>query len=103
MNSLTPLDVVLAGVRVGQSTDPRPCIVVAVIGDGAVLVPCSAQRDLYRAATDLPIPEGHPNFTKTGLKGWSYAIECSPIYVEKAMIKKRYGRLEGELAKAFKD
>jgi len=102
MTGLRPLDVVLAGVPVGESLDPRYCIVAAVgPGTWVKVVPCSSQFDLYREGADLPFRREHPDFPATGFRKESYAIDGPVVEVEQSQVKRRYGRLEGEFAAAF--
>lgn len=102
MKNLAALDVVLAGVRVGESRDPRPCVVVEVLpGQGVVLMPCSSQFDLYREGVDFPIRDHEPGFAATKLKASSYVIDRSPALLEESAIKVRLGRLTGVLAERF--
>lgn len=97
------LSVVLAGVPVGECTDPRRCIVVGIQEPSHwILVPCSAQLDLHRPRVDFLIPEDHADFAATGFQRTSYAIEGPLVRVRKEQVRKVYGRLEGELADAFK-
>lgn len=98
------LAVVLAGVPVGECTDPRRCIVVGVEEPNhVVLVPCSAQLDLYRPSMDFLIADDHPGFSGTGFQRTSYAIEGPLVRLARESVRKVYGRLTGELAEEFED
>lgn len=104
MNGLKPLDIVLAGVRVGHSTDPRPCVVLEVIrGVGAVVAPCSGQLDLDDEGLHFLIPRHHPDFHATGLARDTYVLEDDPTLLNLTRVRKRYGALTGELARDFRE
>jgi hypothetical protein len=104
VRALSVLDIVLAGVPVGEALYPRPCVVVEVISpQQAVLVPCSSQVDKFKEGVDLWLDEEDPDFCATGLKVGTYVIEeYPPLLVSASQIRRRYGRLEGELAERFK-
>jgi hypothetical protein len=94
------LDVVLAKVRRGKSDYPCRCIVIEVRGDAVVLAPCSSKFDLYRVRRDFPIYDY--DFEATGLACSTYVIENEETpWVEDDLVRKRYGRLTGDLARRF--
>ena len=102
MKNLRPLDVVLAAVRLGEVDYPRRCIVIEVCRDAVVLAPCSSQFPLYRDGRDFPIYDDDPDFRATGLACSSYVIENEETpWVESGFVRKRYGRLAGDLARRF--
>ena len=101
---MTILDVVLAKVRIGESDDYRPCIVVAAEAAPFVtLALCSSQLDLYRPGVDFLIRGDDPDFAATGLARTSYVIDRPLVRVEAKTARKTYGRLEGALAEDFKE
>ena len=95
------LDFVLAHVRVGACFDPRRCIVVGKQSERALLIPCSAQLDLYKPRRDFLIEESRPEFPATELTKTSFAIDGPVQEVEIERIRKVYGKLTGQLAKEF--
>jgi hypothetical protein len=102
VRNLRPLDVVLAAVRVGEADYPRRCIVIHVGRDAVVLAPCSSKFDLYRDGRDFPIYDDDPGFAATRLARSSYVIENEETpWVELDLVRKRYGRLSGDLARRF--
>ena len=102
MRNLSPLDVVLAAVRVGEVDYPRRCIVIDVRSDAVVLAPCSSQFELYRDGCDFPIHDHDSDFPATGLAQSSYVIENEETpWVERGLVRKRYGRLTSDLARRF--
>jgi len=104
MTDLAPLDIVLAGVRVGECNDPRRCVVIGVRPPAEYLIlPCSAQLDLYREGADFLISSDHPDFPATGLKKTSYVMDVEAQLIEEERIQKRYGHLRGLLAAAFEE
>ena len=101
---MTVLDVVLAKVRVGESDDYRPCVVVSTEPAPFVtLALCSSQLDLYGAGVDFPIRDDDPGFGATGLRRTSYVIDRPFVRVEAKVVRKTYGRLEGALGERFKE
>lgn len=101
---MTVLDVVLARVRVGESDDYRPCVVVSTEPAPFVaLALCSSQLDLYHAGVDFLIRDDDPGFGPTGLSRTSYVIDRPLVRVEARVIRKAYGRLEGALGERFKE
>lgn len=101
---MTILDVVLAKVRVGESDDYRPCIVVATEAAPFVtLALCSSQLDLYSAGVDFLIRDDDPDFAATGLNRTSYVIDRRFVRVDAKVARKTYGCLEGALAERFKE
>lgn len=103
MKRVAPYDVVLAAVVVGESHDPRRCIVLRVRPDGVVVLPCSAQLDLIDENRDFLIRDDRPEFGETGFKKTSYVMHRDPAFVEEPFIKKHYGSLTGDLLREFKD
>ncbi len=101
MKELSPLDVVLAGVEVGFSTDPRRCIVIRVHADKIELIPCSAQPELYRSSRDFWISDDDAERRRFGFTKPSHAIDLPPILLPKREVKRHYGRLDGEVAERF--
>ena len=71
------------------------------MGGNLFVMLCSSQMDLYRRDIDFLISDTHPKFPTAGFKHTSYVIEGPVIEVEPALVKKRYGRLEGDLAGSF--
>ncbi len=103
VEKLSPLDMVLAGVQVGDSTDPRRCIVVRVHADEIELIPCSAQVDLYDPHHDLWISHDESEWRRSGFTRPSYAMDRPPVLLPRELVKRRYGRLAGEAAERFQD
>ncbi len=103
MKELSPLDVVLAGVQVGYSTDPRRCIVVRVHADGVELIPCSAQPDLYDPYHDFWISDDDAERRRFGFTKPSHAMDWPPILLPRNLVRRCYGRLDGEVAEKFQE
>ena len=100
---VSPLDVVLSRIRVGEVSNPRPCVVLEVDANDMVsLMPCSTSFDLYRHVQDFPIYEDDPDFAATGLSRSSYVIGEGVDQVHISQVRKRYGRLTGDLASGFR-
>jgi hypothetical protein len=100
-------DVWLVAAPLGESRDPRPCVVVDVLADGTVeLAVCSSQRDKYdpnRRRIYFAIRDDDPDFPDTGLDRSSYVIGSTLPKVRRALLKRRIGRLTGDLAERFAD
>jgi len=98
------LDVVVAvNVKVGESEDRRPCILVELRGDSLVLlVPCSSQFAKYYPTLHHKFPDWHTDFAASGFLRSSYAIDD---FVERPRedVMKVIGHLEGEFASDFLD
>ncbi len=101
MRELSPLDVVLAGVQVDYSTDPRRCIVVRVHADEVELIPCSGQSELYDPYHDFWISDDDAELRRFGFTKPSYAMDRPPILLPRKLLRRRYGRLDGEVAEKF--
>ncbi len=96
-----PLDVVLAGIQVGLSTDPRRAIVFAIQPGTILVFACSSQLDLYDPCNDFLIESDDPNFGPTGFKKTSYAIGGKIHRLPHNRVLKKYGMLEGDLAARY--
>lgn len=103
VEQLSSLDVVLAGVQVDDCTDPRRCIVVRAHADELELIPCSSQSDLYDPYHDLWISHDESEWRRFGFTRPSYAMDRPPILLPRKLVKRRYGRLDGEAAEKFQD
>ncbi len=103
MKRVAPYDIVLAAVAVGESDDPRRCIVLRVKPDGVIVLPCSAQLDLIDENRDFLVRDDRPEFRETGFTKTSYVMNRDPAFVEQSLVKKRYGSLTGDLLREFKD
>jgi len=98
------LDVILVELRVGESHDRRPCIVVRTYPDGRFeAFACSSAWALYDGQFDFPIPDDDPHFPETGLKRSSYAIERALVSFPPGTRYTRLGSLVGSLAERFSD
>jgi hypothetical protein len=95
-------DVVVASIPVGYSTDRRPAIVVALVGDSHVqLAPCSSQWDLFVEGRDFRFPPDDPSTSQMGFIRESYAIGREFVEVPRSAVGKRLGKLGGQLAIDF--
>ncbi|MCY3023408.1 MAG: type II toxin-antitoxin system PemK/MazF family toxin [Planctomycetota bacterium] len=95
-------DVYTVRYRYGRSHDIRPCILLtAPLASKVTICLLSSQMALYRPVAHFLIEESYPDFPATGLDRSSFAAgdEIHEIRVEE--LRKRLGRLEGELARAF--
>ena len=100
---MTNLDVVLAKVRVGESDDYRPCIVVSTEPARFVtLALCSSQLDLYRAGVDFLIRDYDPDFAATGLKRTSYVIDRPFVRVDAKVEEEHTGAWRARWPKSSK-
>jgi hypothetical protein len=97
------LDVYVASIPYGHSTDPRRCVVIAVSANQTVTVaPLSSAVQLFNPTLHFLISDMHPDFSATGLKRASYANGTEIHQIEIAKLTKFIGRFEGKLAKDFK-
>jgi hypothetical protein len=75
-----------------QSTDRRPCVLVADPIQGKVLVaPISSAIDLFSSTLHFRIEEGNKDFPATGLIKTSYVIGDQLREVELSDLKRRAG------------
>jgi len=99
-----PLDIYLVNVPLNRSGYPRPAIVVkSVTDDYAEVVPLSSAFDLYLSTQHFLIDTSDPAFRETGLRCSSYVSSASSTKISLKHFVKFLGRLEGELAREFKD
>ncbi|MEI6233088.1 MAG: hypothetical protein WCT04_08545 [Planctomycetota bacterium] len=63
----------------------------------------SSQNLSHHSYRDFVIDSGHSNFATTGLHRTSYVVSGTVDEVERTDLKRRLGRLEGDLARDFKD
>ena len=98
------LDVVVAtNIKVGESDDRRPCILVELRGDSHVLLaPCSSQLAMFDPTVHYNFPDWHGDFAATHFLRTSYAIDD---FVERPRsdVVKVIGHLEGGFASGFLD
>jgi len=95
--------VVVVNLKVGESKDRRPCVLVEFRGDSAVLLaPCSSQFDMYDPALHFKFSDWQADFAATGFLRSSYAVDD---FVERPRddVVKVIGHLEGEYADTFLD
>jgi mRNA-degrading endonuclease toxin of MazEF toxin-antitoxin module len=85
-----------------ESFDFRPCIVLdPAVADRVEIILVSSAPDLYESGSHFLIRDDDPDFPETGLKKTSYALGDKIREAPIAMLGKRLGRLEGELARDF--
>ncbi len=102
MTQISVLDVILVELKVGESRDRRPCVVVRSYADGRIeAFGCSSAWSLYDSQFDFPMPEEDPDFHATGLTKSSYVIERKLVSFPRDVKYKRIGCLSGELAERF--
>jgi len=101
---VSPFDVILAKVRIGESAYPGWCVVLEVLPDGSArILPCSTKFEMCRTGVDFEIHDYLSDFRHTGLTGSSYVIERDMQIVPPERMGKVKGRLTGELARRFAD
>jgi hypothetical protein len=97
-------EVWLTRLDIGDSHDLRPCVILGPASHGLIrVVALSASLDLFREGLDFMVAAAHQDFHATGLRRSSYAIQGSTAQVEMGEFVKRWGRLEGALARAFEE
>ena len=98
-----PLDIFNVRIQLGKCGDLRPCIVIYPERFGKVTVlSISGQGDLCNSASYFVIETDHHDFSATGLDRRSFIIGIQLDEIEVSRLKKRLGRLEGDLAREFK-
>ena len=101
---MSPFDVILAKVRVGESFYARWCVVLEALPDGSArILPCSTKFEKCRTGVDFEIHDYLADFRHAGLTESSYVIEHDMQIVPPEHIRKVKGRLTGELARRFAD
>ena len=103
-------DVVLAAVRVGESMDPRRCIVIEAEPDSdyVTLQPCSSAADLFNAAYDTWVEGSETEFRAAGFPRRSYAVgpdnpKGGLARVRRSQVRKVSGHLGPEQKRALCD
>lgn len=96
-----PYEVYLVRVRLRQSYDYRPCIVIDKIRGSASCVMLVSSSDLFRHGQDFLIRKDHPDFSATGLKKTSFAMGDQIRNLPATELDERLGQLEGELEREF--
>lgn len=100
---LQPFDIHLVRLRVGESNDLRPCVILSEPDQSfARMMPISSS-DLFNPSRDFRIHQTHPDFPKTGLKKTSFVIGDRIREVSLVIIEKRLGSLEGALRREFEE
>ncbi len=98
-----PLEIYQARARWGHSTDPRPCIVLdPPVGDTVTVALISSEMDLYSPSMHFRMDKEHPDFAASGLNKTCYVAGDMIREIKIANLLRRRGRLEGELAAAFR-
>jgi hypothetical protein len=98
------LDIVLARVEFKDCDDLRPCLVIYPFKSSIIgILPISSQPELFEAGYHFWIEKAHPDYRATGLTKRSYVLDNKIYDLEMTDVKKRLGRLDGDLAKEFKD
>jgi hypothetical protein len=93
-------DIFDAQVDWGGCTDRRPWLIVESPAHGrAGCFPISGQD--YRG-TAFPLPDGDADFAATGLKKSSFVHDDRIVPIAVDLLKKRRGRLEGDLLARFR-
>ncbi|HEY3324795.1 MAG TPA: hypothetical protein VGP72_30360 [Planctomycetota bacterium] len=103
MASLSPLQICIVRVRLGEAYYPRPCVILTVEGTSLRLAAISSKMDLYRPSEHLLIREDDPDFSATGLETASYVLGVPIFRAESDRVLAVKGALTGDLAKAFTD
>ena len=102
--SYCALDIVYARIKLGKCHDVRPCLLIYKSGsDGWEVLPMTTQRELCGNSPHFSIEMDHANFSATGLKKNSYVMLSELQEISSSDIEKRIGRMDGELARDFKE
>ena len=97
-------DIFLARIRFRKCNDIRPCIILYPPKSGTVTVAAiSSQERLFAYAQHFWLEPSHPNFPTTALTRRSYIAVNQIDTIEIGELIAFVGRLEGELAREFKD
>ena len=96
-----PYEIYLIPVRLNESSDPRPCVVIYGPVSGMVeVLPISGQMDLFNRAEHFLLTMSHPDFAATGLSKSGYVLPRI-VNVPTAQLLKLKGSLKGDLLKDF--
>ena len=94
-------DLFLVRIRLRDSFDYRPCIILHSSAQTSSVVLLSSALGLRRDVSDFLISSDDPDFAKTGLKKSSYALGDQIHEMNNGELKHKLGSLEGELAERF--
>jgi hypothetical protein len=101
MATISPLQICVVRVRVGEAYYPRPCVVLTTDGTMLRLAALSSKLDLYRPGEHFLIREDDPDFGATGLETASYVLGAPLFRADVSRVMSVRGALTGELARAF--
>jgi len=97
-----PYEIHFAIVRLNESGDQRPCVIIDPPQDNTVAVLLiSGQLDSFNSAEHFLISANHPDFAATGLSKSCYVLS-RVVDVPTSQLTKMKGALTGDLLKEFK-
>lgn len=97
-----PLEIFTATLPLGHSHDRRPWVVIEAAGpDRWRLLPISAAVDLFDPELHFRLDPSHPDFPLTGLKRASFIVANLPVDAPQAVLERRLGCLQSQLAAEF--
>jgi hypothetical protein len=96
-----PYELYLVRVRLRESYDFRPCIVIDKTRNTISCVMLVSSSDLYRPHQDFLIRADHPDFPATGLKKTSFAMGDQIRDLPAITLDEKIGELEGGLKVEF--